>query len=179
MRVNQIFAAQNWNWPLHFNWDEVSAQTNSTSANQWSLDYQMFLRLTWDQQNKQIANRTPKIPNRSETVSLSGADFSSSKFSSWMWNWIKQTPIVYVQWSEKYKSPPINPQTKSSHKNSMVLHKITKRGERRTQEQRDSKFQQEWKLRLRANQEWLKNTDAKVQSICGSRAQLGMKARIF
>jgi hypothetical protein len=34
-------------------------------------------------------------------------------------------------------------QTKSSHKNSMVLHKITKKGKGRTQEQSDSKFQQE------------------------------------
>jgi hypothetical protein len=86
MRVDQIFNAKNWNWVLHFNWGEISVQANSTSANQWSHDYKMLLRLTWNQQNKRIANRTPKNPNQSKTVSLTGAHFSSSKFSPWMWN---------------------------------------------------------------------------------------------
>jgi hypothetical protein len=87
------FASKHWKWTPRFNWDEASAQTKNTSANQWSHDYKMFLILTWDQQNKRIANRTPKSPNRSKTVSRTSAVFSSTKFCSWIQNWTKQTPI--------------------------------------------------------------------------------------
>jgi hypothetical protein len=41
---------------------------------------------TRDQQSKQIANRTPKSPNQSKTVSRTGADFSNTKFYSRMRN---------------------------------------------------------------------------------------------
>jgi hypothetical protein len=86
------FASKHWKWTLHFNWDEASAQTMNTSANKWSHDYKTFLILTWDQQNKQIANRTPKSPKRSNTVSSTSIVFSSTKFFSWIQNWTKQTP---------------------------------------------------------------------------------------
>jgi hypothetical protein len=84
MRANQIFTVKNWNWVLHFNWNEISVQANNTSANQWSHDYKMLLRLTWDQQNERIANITPKNLNRSKIVSLTSAHFSNSKFSPWI-----------------------------------------------------------------------------------------------
>jgi hypothetical protein len=139
----------------------------------------MFLILTWDQQNKWIANRTPKSPKRSNTVSSTSAVFSSRKICSWFQNWTKRTPIdmqfnthlskylckispnfelnptcespadlkiqqklgfcwgfletsstwVFLksrpksatnrcmQWSKECKSPPNNPQTKSSQRN--------------------------------------------------------------
>jgi hypothetical protein len=91
MGANQIFVSKHWKLTLYFNWDEVSAQTINTSANEWSHDYKMFLILTWDQQNKRIANRTPKSPKRSNTVSSTSAVFSSTK--SWVQNWTKRTPI--------------------------------------------------------------------------------------
>jgi hypothetical protein len=53
----------------------------------------MFLILTWDQQNKRIANRTPKSSKRSNTVSLRSVVFTSTKFYSWSQNWTKRTPI--------------------------------------------------------------------------------------
>jgi hypothetical protein len=53
----------------------------------------LLLRTGWisiiptrDQQSKQIANRTPKSPNQSKTVSRIGADFSNTKFYSRMRN---------------------------------------------------------------------------------------------
>jgi hypothetical protein len=87
------FASKHWKWTLHFNWDEASAQTMNTSANEWSHDYKMFIILTWGQQNKRIANRTPKSPKRSKTVSSTSVVFSSTKFYSWIQNWTKRTPI--------------------------------------------------------------------------------------
>jgi hypothetical protein len=83
-----------------------------------------------------------------------------------------------MQRQEKCKSPPINPQTKSSHKNLMVLHKITKWDEGRRQEKSDSKIHQGIQIEIEANQKlWaesatlpqinryrLQNTIAKVQS---------------
>ena len=65
----------------------------NTSANEWSHDYKTFLILTWDQQNKQIANRTLKSPKRSNTVSSTSDVFSSTKFCSLVQNWTKRTPI--------------------------------------------------------------------------------------
>jgi hypothetical protein len=43
-------------------------------------------------------------------------------------------------------------QTKSLHKNSMVLHKITKQEKGRTQEQSDTKFQQGMQTEIEVNQ---------------------------
>lgn len=86
------FSSKNRNWALNFNWDKENAQTKSTSANQWSHDFKMFLRFIWDQQNKQIANQTPKSKS-AKTVSLTNADFRSSKFSFWIRNWTKRTLI--------------------------------------------------------------------------------------
>jgi hypothetical protein len=62
------FASKHWKWTLHFNWDEASAQTKNTSTNQWYHDYKIFLILTWDQQNKYIANRTLKSLNLWKTI---------------------------------------------------------------------------------------------------------------
>jgi hypothetical protein len=93
MGANQIFVSKHWKLTLYFNWDEVSAQTINISANEWSHDYKTFLILTWDQQNKRIANRTPKSPKRSNTVSSPSAVFSSTKFCSWVQNWTKWTLI--------------------------------------------------------------------------------------
>jgi hypothetical protein len=62
-------ASKHWKWTLHFNWDESNAQTNNTSANEWSHYYKMLLILTWDQQNKTITNRTTKSLKRSKTIS--------------------------------------------------------------------------------------------------------------
>jgi hypothetical protein len=87
------FAPENWNWVLHFNLDEESAQTKIISANQWSHDLKMLLILTRDQKSERIANRTPKSPNQSKIVSRTSVDFSSTEFSSQMWNWTKRTPI--------------------------------------------------------------------------------------
>jgi hypothetical protein len=100
------FASKHWKWTLHFNWDEASSQTKNTSANKWYHDYKTFLILTWDQQNKRIANRTPKSSKRSNTVSSTSDVFSSTKFCSWIQNWTKQTLIemkVYTHLS-KYVS---------------------------------------------------------------------------
>jgi hypothetical protein len=93
MRANQIYVSKHWKLALCFNWDEASAQTINTSANEWSHDYKMFLILIWYQQNKRIANRTPKNPKRSNTVLSTSAVFSSTKFCSWVQNWTKRTPI--------------------------------------------------------------------------------------
>jgi hypothetical protein len=65
----------------------------NTSTNEWSHDYKTFLILTWDQQNKRIANQTPKGPKRSNTVSSTSVVSSSTKFHSWIQNWNKRTPI--------------------------------------------------------------------------------------
>jgi hypothetical protein len=92
-RRNTDFASKHWKWTLHFNWNEVSAQTKNTSANEWFHDYKMFLVLTWDQQNKRIVNRTPKSPKRSRTVSRTSVAFSSMKFCFFIQNWTKQTLI--------------------------------------------------------------------------------------
>jgi hypothetical protein len=86
-------ASKHWKWTLHFNWDKSSTQTMNTSVNKWSHDYKMFLILTWDQQNKRIANRTPKSPKRSNTVSSTSVVLSSTKLCSWIQNWTKRTPI--------------------------------------------------------------------------------------
>jgi hypothetical protein len=43
--------------------------------------------------NKRIANRTPKSPKRSNTVSSTSAVFSGTKICSWFQNWTKRTPI--------------------------------------------------------------------------------------
>ena len=78
----------------------------NTSANEWSRDYKTFLILTWDQQNKRNANRTPKSQKRSNIVSLTSIVFSSTKFCSWIQNWTKWTLIemkVYTHLS-KYVS---------------------------------------------------------------------------
>jgi hypothetical protein len=53
----------------------------------------MFIILTWDQQNKRIANVTLKSPKRSNTVSSTSVVFTSTKFCSWIQNWTKRTPI--------------------------------------------------------------------------------------
>ena len=45
------------------------------------------------QQNKWIANRTPKSSKRSNIVSSTSVVFSSTKFCSWVQNWTKRTPI--------------------------------------------------------------------------------------
>jgi hypothetical protein len=87
------FASKLWKWIVHFNWDKASAQTRNTQANEWSHDYKMFLILTWDQQNKRIANRTPKSPKRSKTVSRTSSVFSNTKFRSWIQNWTKRTRL--------------------------------------------------------------------------------------
>ena len=52
-----------------------------------------FLILTWDQQNKRIANRTLKSLKRSNTVSSTSAVFSSTKFCFWIQNKTKRTLI--------------------------------------------------------------------------------------
>lgn len=93
MGANRIFVSKHWKLTLYFNWDEVSAQTINTSANDWSHDYKLFLILTWDQQNKRIANQTPKSPKRSNTVSSTSVVFSSTKIWSWFQNWTKRIPI--------------------------------------------------------------------------------------
>jgi hypothetical protein len=93
MGANRIFVSKHWKLTLYFNWDEVSAQTINTLANEWSHDDKMFIILTWDQRNKQIANRTPKSPKRSNTVSPTSAVFSNTKFCSWVQNRTKRTPI--------------------------------------------------------------------------------------
>jgi hypothetical protein len=53
----------------------------------------MFLIPTQDQQNKRITNQTLKSANRSETMSRTGVDFSSTEFCSRMRNCSKRTPI--------------------------------------------------------------------------------------
>jgi hypothetical protein len=93
MRANRILLPNTQKWTLHFNWDEASAQTINTSANEWSRDYKTFLILTWYQQNKRTANRTPKSPKRSNTISSTSVVFSSTKFCSLIPNWTKRTPI--------------------------------------------------------------------------------------
>jgi hypothetical protein len=90
---NSNYVAKTRTWALNFNGDQQVAQIKSTSTNQWSHVLKMFLWLTRNQQNEQVANRTPKSPNQPKTVSLSSASFSSSKISFRMRNWSKRTLI--------------------------------------------------------------------------------------
>jgi hypothetical protein len=93
MGANRIYISKHLKLTHHFNWDETSAQTINISANGWSHDKKTFIILTRDQQNKRIANQTPKSPKRSNTVSSISVVFSSTKFCSWIQNWTKRTPI--------------------------------------------------------------------------------------
>ena len=87
------FSSKHWKWTIHFNWDEASAQTMNTSVNEWSHDYKTFLILTWDQQNKRIANRTLKSLKRSNIGLRTSVVFSSTEFCSCIQNWTKRILI--------------------------------------------------------------------------------------
>jgi polyphosphate kinase 2 (PPK2 family) len=76
MCANQFFAAKIE--IEHATLIEMKKVIKSKSHQQTSdiIISKNFLRLTRDQQNERIINRTPESLNRSKTVSLSSADFS-------------------------------------------------------------------------------------------------------
>jgi hypothetical protein len=99
--------------------------------------------------------RKIKIKSQIRNPILVGVSMGFSVSNS---NWVhpkprpKTTRTKCMQWFEKCNSPPINPQTKSSHKNPRVLHTTRREGNGRNQEHKTSEFQQGSKLRLRSDQ---------------------------
>jgi hypothetical protein len=64
----------------------------------------------------------------------------------------KNAPPRHMQWSKKFVFPQINPQHHLYHKNSKVLHKSTRGGKGRTQEQNEPQTSAETKLRFWSNE---------------------------